>query len=255
MTQVEIFKFDKQNGDQTTEIRMQLDADGNPWFLGADAAAALDYKDTDQAIRDNIDPEDKQQMNTPSGGRGNPNRWWINESGLYSLIFASKKPVAKKFKRWVTSDVLPSIRTKGGYISPHATLSQRQQLMNEISMDLEIVELAKNVAPSDWLAGQIARILNRGLTGDSRMPLTGPKLRVTCREYLLNRGLSLTQAKKVGAVFGGRVWDLYLKKYPGTNRAPSTEGELSASYEEDDWELFDQAWDYYYHDYFQPMGF
>lgn len=96
-----------------------------PWFYGKDIATILGYVDTKQAIRKNVDIEDKITLENYINTRGGlpdtpfnsqPNSVWINESGLYSLIFSSKLESAKKFKRWVTSEVLPSIRTKGHYI-------------------------------------------------------------------------------------------------------------------------------------------
>lgn len=91
-----------------------LKIEGEPWFVGKDIAAALGYSDTAQAIRKHIDDEDKGVVeSTPPGGKQNITI--INESGLYSLMLKSKLPGAKKFKRWVTSEVLPSIRKTGAY--------------------------------------------------------------------------------------------------------------------------------------------
>lgn len=92
-----------------------IEKDGEPWFVGKDVAAALGYGDTTQAIRKHVDPEDKGgvEMTTPGGKQ---KVIIINESGLYSLIFGSKLEKAKRFKHWVTSEVLPCIRKHGGYI-------------------------------------------------------------------------------------------------------------------------------------------
>ena len=94
-----------------------------PWFVGKDVAAALGYNDTKSALKDHVDVEDKQIVQ-----RGQiatldvPNRGMtiINESGLYSLVMPSKLPSAKAFKRWVTSEILPSIRKHGAYVTPLA---------------------------------------------------------------------------------------------------------------------------------------
>lgn len=91
--------------------------DNEPWFVGKDAATALGYGDTNQAIRKHVDTEDKLTSRFDGTGQ-NRNMTIINESGLYSLIMASKLPNAKKFKRWVTSEVLPAIRKHGGYLTP-----------------------------------------------------------------------------------------------------------------------------------------
>lgn len=94
-----------------------VDIKGEPWFAGKDVAAVLGYTDVRQAIRKHVDDEDKGsvEMTTPGGMQ---KIVCINESGLYSLIISSKLPKAKEFKRWVTSEVLPSIRKTGGYTLP-----------------------------------------------------------------------------------------------------------------------------------------
>lgn len=94
-----------------------IEKDGEPWFVGKDVATALGYGDTTQAIRKHVDPEDKGgvEMTTPGGKQ---KVIIINESGLYSLIFGSKLESAKRFKRWVTSEVLPCIRKHGRYVVP-----------------------------------------------------------------------------------------------------------------------------------------
>ncbi len=105
------------NNPEFGEIRT-VDVDGEPWLVGKDVAKALGYKEPAKATREKVEPEDRgvSKIDTPSGQQ---EMIIINESGLYSLIFSSKLPKAKEFKRWVTSEVLPSIRKTGGY-SAHA---------------------------------------------------------------------------------------------------------------------------------------
>ncbi|WP_405317112.1 phage antirepressor KilAC domain-containing protein [Faecalibacillus faecis] len=97
------------------EIRTII-VNGEPMFVGKDIASALGYKDTAKAIRVHVDDEDKgvDEMDTPGGRQ---NIIIINESGLYSLILGSKLESAKKFKRWITSEVLPNIRKYGTYMT------------------------------------------------------------------------------------------------------------------------------------------
>ena len=90
--------------------------DEQPYFVGKDVAEALGYKDTDQAIRKHVDDDDKLTRQID----GSKPMTIINESGMYDLIFGSKKPEAKAFKKWVTSEVLPTIRKTGCYIAEHA---------------------------------------------------------------------------------------------------------------------------------------
>ncbi|WP_236932688.1 BRO family protein [Geosporobacter ferrireducens] len=93
-----------------------LEMDGQPWFVGKDVADILNYRNTRDALKKHVDEEDKADVAIHDGSQ-NRNMTVINESGLYSLILSSKLPQAKKFKRWVTSEVLPSIRRHGAYIT------------------------------------------------------------------------------------------------------------------------------------------
>ena len=92
-----------------------LEENGQVWFIGKDVANALGYSNTRDAIAKHVDEEDKDTVAFRDGNKGNPNQIIINESGMYALIFGSKLPTAKKFKHWVTSEVLPTIRKKGYY--------------------------------------------------------------------------------------------------------------------------------------------
>ena len=108
MSNIEVFE-NKEFGKVRTVV-----INGEPWFVGKDVAEILGYGNPRQGIASHVDVDDKdvQKMDTPSGKQGIT---IINESGLYSLILFSKLPTAKKFKRWVTSEVLPSIRKYGSY--------------------------------------------------------------------------------------------------------------------------------------------
>ena len=101
------------NNNEFGEIRTLL-INGEPWFLGKDVAESLGYANTSKAIKDHVDKEDKAVTKCYTPG-GEQEMTVINESGLYSLIFSSQLPNAKKFKKWVTSEVLPQIRKTGSY--------------------------------------------------------------------------------------------------------------------------------------------
>ena len=102
--------------EQFGRIRTMVDEKGEPWFVGTDVAKMLGYNQSDKAILRHTDEDDRMKCTvTDNLGRGQ-NTFIINESGLYSLVLASKLPQAKAFKRWVTSEVLPQIRKTGGYI-------------------------------------------------------------------------------------------------------------------------------------------
>lgn len=91
-----------------------MEIDGEPWFVGKDVATILGYSNPSKALSDHVDEDDKLNNESLSslGQRGG---WLINESGVYALIFGSKLPNAKKFKHWVTAEILPTIRKTGSY--------------------------------------------------------------------------------------------------------------------------------------------
>lgn len=101
------------NNEEFGKVRTLM-INNEPWFVGKDVAEVLGYTNPSKALADHVDTEDKLNNETllSLGQRGG---WLINESGLYSLILSSKLPTAKKFKRWITSEVLPSIRKTGSY--------------------------------------------------------------------------------------------------------------------------------------------
>lgn len=109
MNNLQIFEFNQ------LEIRTLI-KDNQPWFVGKDVAIVLGYSNTRDALQKHVDVEDKDVANRDTLG-GNQSLVIINESGLYSLILKSQLPGAKQFKRWVTSEVLPSIRKQGAYLT------------------------------------------------------------------------------------------------------------------------------------------
>lgn len=108
--EIQMFYFENQ------QVRT-IEIENEPWFVGKDVAEILGYTNTPKAIRDHVDEEDKLTERIVLSGQ-NREVIIINESGLYSLILSSKLPNAKKFKRWVTSEVLPTIRKHGAYLTP-----------------------------------------------------------------------------------------------------------------------------------------
>ena len=107
----DIYKHEKFGDLRTVRI------DGLPWFVGRDVAAALEYKDTVNALKSHVDDEDKARWQITTQ-YGNKEAVFINESGLYSLILSSKMDKAREFKHWVTAEVIPEIVRKGYYIRP-----------------------------------------------------------------------------------------------------------------------------------------
>ena len=128
------------------EVRT-VEIDGEPWFVGKDVATVLGYQNGSKALSDHVDEEDKLNNESLSslGQRGG---WLINESGLYSLILSSKLPNAKAFKRWVTSEVLPSIRKTGSYTYQRANPNEEkalqiQEMDTRIRMSEQFLKLAE----------------------------------------------------------------------------------------------------------------
>lgn len=119
--ELQLFDFEKN------QIRV-LKINNEPWFVGKDVATILGYSNTRKALIDHVDDEDKKDGVTIRDSMGRSQlAVVINESGMYSLILSSKLPNAKKFKRWVTSEVLPAIRKEGAYI----TDDKAMQLMSD----------------------------------------------------------------------------------------------------------------------------
>lgn len=122
MNELQIF-----NSEEFGDIRT-ITINNEPWFVGKDVAEALGYSNTRDALATHVSEEDKNTVVISDGKRGNPNQVVINESGLYALIFGSKLDSAKRFKHWVTSEVLPTIRKTGSYQKPMTTAEQIQLL-------------------------------------------------------------------------------------------------------------------------------
>ena len=126
------------------EVRT-LVLNNEPWFVGKDVAGVLGYANPSKALSDHVDGEDKLN-NESLSGLGQRGGWLINESGLYSLILSSKLPTAKKFKRWVTSEVLPAIRKTGAYgVQVPRTLKEALQLALEQEEKLEALQLDNSI--------------------------------------------------------------------------------------------------------------
>lgn len=129
MEEIQIF-----NSGEFGDIRT-VTINNEPWFVGKDVAKALKYKDTSDALKKHISEDDKLTRRFTDSGQSRE-MYIINESGLYSLIFGSKLDSAKRFKRWVTSEVLPSIRRTGSYGIP-LTIPEQIQLLARGNVELE----------------------------------------------------------------------------------------------------------------------
>lgn len=158
MNQLQIFENPEFGAVRTVEI------DGEPWLVGKDVAQALGYgegKSLANAVARHVDPEDKgvTEMMTPGGRQ---EMTIINESGLYSLVLSSKLPTARKFRHWVTSEVLPSIRRHGLYAvdellnNPDLMIQAMEQLKAERAKNQQLSEKVRQDAPKVLFADSVA---------------------------------------------------------------------------------------------------
>lgn len=194
--EIQIFNF------ENNEIRA-LNIDGKPYFVGKDVADVLGYADQNKALAMHVDDEDKLNDKTASslGQRGG---WLINESGLYSLILSSKMPNAKKFKRWVTSEVLPAIVHKGVYMTDKkaydithdrsgATLADLlQQAADQLKQkDIQIAEMKPKALFADAVAMGLFQIKETSITHSNGTVTLTKTAKVTGKgqQYFINKFL------------------------------------------------------------------
>ena len=179
MNKIMIFENEEFGKVRSTVIN------GEPWFVGKDIAKILGYRDTSDALKKHVDAEDKLSRYFADSGQ-NRLMYVINESGFYSLVLSSKMPKAKKFKHWVTSEVLPTIRKTGGYVDdpdkfadyylPFADEATKQmfkiqheyirQLHSKINNDKPKVDFADQVSDTTNVIdmGEMAKLANdRGI--------------------------------------------------------------------------------------------
>ena len=130
MTKLAVFSFGNH------EIRTATDEHGEIWFVAADVCSALEHTNPTKAVADHVDDEDKANFQLGLPGRAPT---VVNESGLYALIFGSRKEAAKRFKRWVTSEVLPAIRKNGYYASNESTSLQQPAAAETVDAVMRVV--------------------------------------------------------------------------------------------------------------------
>ena len=155
------------------EIRT-LNTDGEPWFVGKDVALTLGYTNPTKALNDHVDKEDMSFNETLKLSRQS-GAWLINESGLYSLILSSKLPSAKKFKHWVTADVLPSLRKHGAYITAetlHKTMSDPRELAKLLTTLADEQDKRRKLEEENAFLSVKANYYDRILNSKNAVPVT-----------------------------------------------------------------------------------
>ncbi|HGO3403571.1 TPA: BRO family protein [Staphylococcus aureus] len=179
-----------------------LEVDGEPYFIGKDVADVLGYTNSRKALSDHVDEEDKLTSRIVTAGQ-NRNVTIINESGLYSLIFSSKLENAKRFKRWVTSEVLPTLRKTGAYQVPsdpmqalrlmfEATEETKQEIKN---VKDDVIDLKENQKLDAGDYNFLTRTINQRVAHIQRLhAITNQKQRSE-----LFRGINSEVKKMTGA--------------------------------------------------------
>lgn len=167
-----------------------IEKDGEFFFISKEIAEKLGYANSRKAVLDHVDSEDKgvTEWNTLGGVQ---NVSIINESGLYSLILSSKLPQAKEFKRWVTKDVLPSIRKNGGYIKNQENLSKEEILANAVLLANNLIaEKEKVIEDLEPKAKYFDELVDNNLLTNFRN--TAKELHIPQKvfiQFLIDKGL------------------------------------------------------------------
>lgn len=206
MNEIKIFENPEFGKVRTVEV------DGEPWFVGKDVAEILGYSNTRDALTKRVFDEDKGVANCDTLG-GTQEMTIINESGLYSLILSSKLPKAKEFKRWVTSEVLPSIRKHGLYATdelianPDIAIAAFQALKEERERNRQLKDTVavqtQQIAELQPKASYYDVVLNcKDLISTTGIAKDYGKSAKWLNEYLHDRGVQFKQ---------GGIWLLYQK--------------------------------------------
>jgi prophage antirepressor-like protein len=216
--------------------------DGEPWFVARDVCAVLGIRNVADSLA-GLDDDERGVATTDTLG-GEQQVSIVNESGLYSLIFRSRKSEAKAFKRWVTHEVLPSIRKNGGYISASATADQLDTLVKQAA----VLQALNGLADKGWLDAK-ARILGARALGETPQ-LDQATKPLTVSIYLTRKGLKGRELKAAASMFGKRLKALFVESYG--EEPPVIEDVVGrhvvnvAQYQDQHSFLFDRIWSKYY---------
>ena len=161
------------SNEEFGEIRTLL-IDGEPWFVGKDVASTLGYRDHTDALKRHVDFEDKLSRCFTDSGQSRT-MVIVNESGLYCLILKSKLPSAKKFKHWVTSEVLPSIRKHGAYMTAetlYKTMSEPRELAKLLNALADEKDKNRKLTADNAMLSVKAKYYDKILASPDAIPVT-----------------------------------------------------------------------------------
>lgn len=175
-----------------SQVRVLTDEHGEPWFVGKDVAAILGYSDVNKAVAMHVDSEDKKLNDKTSSSFGQRGATLINESGLYSLILSSKLPTAKEFKRWVTHDVLPSIRKHGAYMTERTV----EQILSDPDTLIRLATDLKHEREARKQAEQQVKVLApKAQALDDFTSVEGTRSVREAAKILRNHGVRVTETQ------------------------------------------------------------
>lgn len=206
MNNIQVF-----NNPEFVDIRT-VEIDGEPWFVGKDVADNLGYQNGSRDINRHVDEEDRQnyQNGTFESNRG---LTIINESGLYSLILSSKLPSARRFKHWVTSEVLPAIRKTGAYVQQEVKVPDISpelivrcaEIISASPTDkiLYVLEILKHIIPDlgNSVSAEVTKAPRLSQAGYT-VPFNGSKL----RDMLHTRNISIAEFANLVGVRSDRIY-------------------------------------------------
>lgn len=241
MTDTQMIPF--HYGDET--VRTHTDADGQVWFVATDIARILGYKDASHALR-GLEEDEKGLHNVETLG-GEQTLTIVSEAGLYTLLVRARVEAAKPFRRWVTHEVLPSIRRTGSYslLGVTPTPNTEDPALTRAKGLMELVALAKDVISPDYLEAKARIVLARAMGDTPEIEASARPLYV--QDYMREQGVSSDNIKSYGPTFGKYVKKAYKAERgvePGKrfDETPSGQVREVCVYTEADRPIFDRAW-------------
>ena len=226
-----------------TSVRTVTTEDGTPWFIAKDVCDILELTNTTVALEG---LEEDERAKYYLGRQGSANV--VNEAGLYSLIFKSRKPEAKAFKRWVTHEVLPQIR-QHGYYAAEQRAHETNATIFQARARMELCQAARGLIHPDHLEAKARCILAQGLgeypqLEDKNTPLY-------TQDFLKSKGVTGKRLKSIRGTFGKRVKAAYTLKHgkdPEQYALHLNNGQtrMCNGYTRKDRPLMEQVWNQYY---------
>ena len=230
-------------GDE--RVRAYEDEEGTAWFIATDIARILGYKDASHALR-GLEEDEKGLHNVETLG-GKQTLTIVSEAGLYTLLVRARVEAAKPFRRWVTHEVLPSIRKTGSYSLPGASVAPNieDRALARARQLVEIHMLAQGAVSPDHLEAKLRIILAQARGEHPEIEASARPLYV--QDYMRERGATADEVKRCAPTFGKRVKKAYAEEHgkdPGVyfQETPSGQVREVCAYTEADRPLLDRVW-------------